>query len=92
MMDASAFFCYEGDCVHEHPARQFRTQQSLRQHQNRCHKGQATSIGRALKRRDEGKAAEESHKRQWLEEEIIAAEAARHTPEPAPVRSYQQYR
>ena len=82
-MDTSGFSCYEGDCVHEQPARQFPNQQSLRQHQNRRHKGQATSIGRALKRKDDGKAAEESHKRQRLEEAHIAAEAACRTPEPA---------
>jgi len=84
-MDTSGFFCYEGDCVHQQPARVFRDQQSLRQHQNKCHKGQATSMGRALKRRDDGKAAEESRKRQRLEEARIVAEAACHTPEPAPV-------
>ena len=87
-MDGSAFFCYEGDCIHEQPARQFQTQQSLRQHVNKRHKHQATSMGRVLKRRNDGKAAEESHKRQRLEEARIAAEAACRTPEPAPVWSH----
>ena len=84
------FHCFEGSCTHEQPPREFRSQQSLRQHQNRRHKDTKdgeTSIGRALKRKRDAEAVEEQEKRRRLEEVRIATEAARRTPEPAPVRS-----
>ena len=87
-MSSLGFHCYEGDCIHEQPPRLFRTQQSLRQHQNRRHKsarGEDTSMGRALKRKHNGDAAEEQEKRRQLEEARAAAEAACRTPEPIPV-------
>jgi len=93
-MSMSGFHCYEGGCVHEQPPRVFRNQQSLRQHQNRCHKGtkcEDTSMGRALKRKRDAEAAEEQQKRQRLEEARIAAELACRTPEPALVWSCTRY-
>ena len=88
VMATSGFYCYDDDCAREQPPRLFRDQRSLRQHQSRRHpviKGKETSIGQALKRKREADAAEELQKRQRLEEERIAAEAACRTPEPAPV-------
>ena len=87
-MASPGFYCYEGGCVHEEPPRLFPSQLSLRQHQNKCHKGtkgEETSMGRALKRKSEAVAAEEQEKRRWVEEARISDEAARRTPEPAPV-------
>jgi len=87
-MATSYCFCYEGDCAHEQSPRSFPSEQSLRQHQNRRHKGtkgEETSMGRALKRKRDADAAEEQQTRQQLEEARVAAEAARHTPEPPPV-------
>lgn len=42
-------------------------------------------MGRALKRKHNGDAAEEQEKRRQLEEARAAAEAACRTPEPIPV-------
>jgi uncharacterized C2H2 Zn-finger protein len=87
-MATLGFYCHEGDCTREQPPRVFQNQQSLRQHQNRRHKGtkgEDTAMGRALKRKRDAEAAEESWKRQRVEEERVAAEAACRTPEPVPV-------
>ena len=87
-MASPGFYCYEGGCVHEEPPRLFPSQLSLRQHQNKCHKGtkgEETSMGRVLKRKSEAVAAEEQEKRRRVEEARISDEAARRTPEPAPV-------
>jgi len=89
-MASSGIYCYEGGCTHEQPPRLFPSQLSLRQHQNRCHKGtkeEETSMGRALKRRGEAIVANEQEKRQRVEEARITDEAARRMPEPAPVWS-----
>jgi len=62
----------------------FQNQQSLWQHSNRCHKGikgDESSMGRALKRKRDSQAIEESDKRRRLEEARIAASAACRTPE-----------
>ena len=94
VMSSSGFYCYEGGCTHEQPARLFLTQHSLRQHQNRCHKGtkgEEVSMGRALKRMGEAVIAEEQEKRRRVEEVRISDEAARRTPEPAPVWSCIRY-
>ena len=93
VMASSGFYCYEGGCIHEQPPRLFSSQKSLRQHQNRCHKGtkgEGSSMGRALKRRGNAIVAEEE-KRRRLEEACIGAKVTCHTLELAPVWLFAWY-
>lgn len=82
---ASGYLCLEGDCASQPNPRKFRNQQSLRQHENKCHfntKEEDTSIGRALAlKRAHEVEAEEARKRQLLEEEMACR-----TLEPEPFR------
>jgi hypothetical protein len=81
----AGYRCFEGSCADELSPREYRNQQSLRQHQYKKHtdtKEEDTSMGRALtlKRVHEAEV-EEVRKRRLLEEEM-----ARRTPEPEPPR------
>ena len=93
VMASSGFYCYEGGYIHEQPPRLLLSQKSLRQHQNRCHKGtkgEGSSMGRALKQRGDAIVAEEG-KWWWLEEACISAEVTCHTLELAPVWLFTWY-
>ena len=83
------FYCYEGNCRREPNPKTYATQQSLRQHRVKAHARedpQETSVGRALKRR-RVVDAEESQKRQRLEEEErVAASCVLEAEPPHPVR------
>ena len=81
---AEGIYCYEGNCRRESDPKVYKNPRSLRQHRVQAHAREApqeTSIGRALKRKCEAEA-EESRKRQQLEEEERLAAARLLEPEP----------
>jgi hypothetical protein len=79
----AGYLCFEGDCTSQPNPKEYRNQQSLRQHQYKKHsdtKEEDTSLGRAFAvKRAHDADVEEARKRRLLDAEI-----ARRTPEPEP--------